>query len=899
MNNTAAEIRDLIIKGQLAKAHSLYVAEPDAIDSLEYKGLRAERIEKRKETISREFAKWEFDEARAYADLLRQVLLEWERTEFDNWWNLEEESAAHMFMQKQVLPLLERDSYREARELYVQKFPDPSDLPRYELVEGQRRRVQQDWNLLGKALGVDNFAHADEIFLDTEYISEEEYLERKSVAVERFVKRRMGLSIDRDKARAMSSIAQNTLVAARAGSGKTTLLGCLVRILVETCGVSEDRILVMAFNRSAAIKIRNEIQKVRSVAGFKNARTFHSLAYWLTPPERRWNVLFDPPSDGPSEAYEWERSRAGQIRVAWDKLYSRKSLLWAFTMYIFREELTQSHESLDPRSTEYLLYRRNESQATLRGEQVKSVGEKWIADFLLEHDISYGYESVHRWDGELYRPDFTIGRHKLVIEHWALDPEDLCAKLPEYWDVSTEEYRTQILSKRKYWSSRPDWRFIETNSAQVGSGRETFEMSLREQLTGAGIPCIRLPLDEIKRRIKSRKTTRFIELVGQLISRAKKKGLDPEGVRDLYKTAKTKKVRAFGRVGWRVYASYERESRLNSNTDYDSLLLDALKTLRKHDTQNDMIVRISGKEFSLSNLSWILIDEYQDFSQAFYNLIAALRDLNPRLRLFCVGDDWQAINEFAGSDLKFFNEFESLISPARRFPMHENRRSRTRIVAAGNRLMRGRQDGAAHALKTRRGGQIEVMYVDDVPFSNFKDMSGDASANDEQFSVRRRSGSPDFVASRYLKLLSRILNEAETSHCSILTRTRYVGALDLPKLRSRLIDYASQERREGLKKQLYVGTIHGFKGKERDLTVVLQVTHRRFPLVHPDGLLFEPLGYSIGKVLAEERRLFYVAISRARDRLILITEKGRESSYIADALGADWRQKYLVRFPSD
>ena len=56
----------------------------------------------------------------------------------------------------------------------------------------------------------------------------------------------------------------------------------------------------------------------------------------------------------------------------------------------------------------------------------------------------------------------------------------------------------------------------------------------------------------------------------------------------------------------------------------------------------------------LKQIRYVLIDEYQDFSELFYRLVQAVREQNPRARFFCVGDDWQAINGFAGSDLRFF-----------------------------------------------------------------------------------------------------------------------------------------------------------------------------------------------------------------------------------------------------
>ena len=75
-------------------------------------------------------------------------------------------------------------------------------------------------------------------------------------------------------------------------------------------------------------------------------------------------------------------------------------------------------------------------------------------------------------------------------------------------------------------------------------------------------------------------------------------------------------------------------------------------------------------------------------------------------------------------------------------------------------------------------------------------------------------------------------------------------------------------------------TAHGSKGQEAHTVIILDATQRQFPKVHPDNLLFRPFGVTPKAVLDEERRLFYVALTRAEHRLIVLTEKGSESPYL-------------------
>ena len=77
-----------------------------------------------------------------------------------------------------------------------------------------------------------------------------------------------------------------------------------------------------------------------------------------------------------------------------------------------------------------------------------------------------------------------------------------------------------------------------------------------------------------------------------------------------------------------------------------------------------------------------------------------------------------------------------------------------------------------------------------------------------------------------------------------------------------------------------VMTAHKAKGKEAETVILLEAVLRQFPKVHADNQLFSPFGVTAEEVLAEERRLFYVAVTRAKHRLMVLTEKDKESPYL-------------------
>ena len=107
-------------------------------------------------------------------------------------------------------------------------------------------------------------------------------------------------------------------------------------------------------------------------------------------------------------------------------------------------------------------------------------------------------------------------------------------------------------------------------------------------------------------------------------------------------------------------------------------------------------VRNRGREpLDLRQLRFVMIDEFQDFSRMFLELTRAIRSANPDVRFFAVGDDWQAINAFAGSDLKFFKNFEKYFNQeTRTLSIRTNYRSASSIVKTGNSVMRGYGEAA-------------------------------------------------------------------------------------------------------------------------------------------------------------------------------------------------------------
>ncbi len=136
---------------------------------------------------------------------------------------------------------------------------------------------------------------------------------------------------------------------------------------------------------------------------------------------------------------------------------------------------------------------------------------------------------------------------------------------------------------------------------------------------------------------------------------------------------------------------------------------------------------------------------------------------------------------------------------------------------------------------------------------------------------------------KVLKLCVTKIAEAVDQKVLLLSRTGFAYGLELDVFRQRLLDalkVSLQIPSKKLEALISVMTAHGAKGQEAHTVIVLDATERQFPKVHPDNLLFRPFGVTPKAVLDEERRLFYVAITRAEHRLFVLTEKQAKSPYL-------------------
>ncbi|HLW66356.1 MAG TPA: UvrD-helicase domain-containing protein, partial [Gemmataceae bacterium] len=581
--------------------------------------------------------------------------------------------------------------------------------------------------------------------------------------------------------------------------------------------------------------------------------TFHALAYALVHPEE--SLLYNEQAENNqslSRAVQW---------VIDDQLQSAdmKAKIRELMLAHFREDWEQIVAGGYERKKEELLQiRRSLPRESLRGEYVKSFGEKVIADLLFEHNINYLYERNHRWGNINYRPDFTISTREdsgVVIEYFGRTGD------PDYDERSQQ--------KRNYWGRKPKWSFLEFGPLDINqAGVESFKQRLKSTLEGLGIVCKRLSEDEIWHHVRERAIDRFTKATETFIGRCRKLWLMPDALANLIErhTPLSPLEGGFLRLAHRLYVEYLNRLLATHEDDFDGLMQRAVQTVANGNT---VFERGDGWG-DLKRIRHVLIDEYQDFSELFFRLVDAIRKQNPHAQFFCVGDDWQAINGFAGSDLRFYESFGNYFAPSERFYLLTNYRSSTSVVDIGNSLMEGLGKPAVPHKKA-----LGHVFLADLSEFEPSVLEKERHPGDDITPVILRLANKAVSADRDIVLLSR----RNSLPWFVNYKDRGTGRkAGLEKYLDLLRSYLPKGQRE----RLTISTAHKYKGLQRSVVVVLDAVARSYPLIHPDWVFSRVLGDTVEKIMAEERRLFYVAATRAEDTLVLITEQNVVSPFLQE-----------------
>lgn len=652
-------------------------------------------------------------------------------------------------------------------------------------------------------------------------------------------------SPDADQLQAIAATEKRVLVTARAGSGKTRTIVNRAIFLTEFCNVDPSEILILAFNRAAAAEVLNRLTTFSSKFEKCHVMTFHALAYGIVHPEEA--LLIDNTEQQGSKILAVESIVKNLLE---DKEFAEDimSVMLSFFRTDWHTVKNGGWHLLNDKE-QFLNFRRGLSNESMRGETIKSLGEKIIADFLFQHDFDYKYEKYFKWDRP-YRPDFTIelgDDQGVIIEYFGMR--------------GNPQYDSEIIEKQDFWANKPGWKLLSYYPEDLNlDSLEDLEHRIVTDLTELGLSVKRLSDEEIWKRIENRGTYQFTSTVSNSISKIRKRNLSAEQFKDFvdaYIPQDAAELK-FLKLLVRIFSRYMKFLEQSENDDFDGLVNRGVQKI-----EEDKLGFVRKKtQGNLGEIRFIFVDEFQDFSEQFFRIIDSILKKNTEASLFCVGDDWQAINSFAGSELKYFTSYSEYFGDVKKYSLVKNYRSGASIVELSNRVMKGL--GTPSLTESEALGSIRLAELKRRNISSSEDLiyKGDRLTPALTKMLIQLGG----------KFSVAVLGHNRVSIPYYVKIGEQRGSSLLDRFGEKVKSMLPPE----LSKKVLFSTIHGFKGNEADVVIFLDPIERSFPSIHHTWRLQRIFGVTHESLEEEELRLFYVALTRAAKHLVLICNESKE-----------------------
>jgi DNA helicase-4 len=454
-------------------------------------------------------------------------------------------------------------------------------------------------------------------------------------------------------------------------------------------------------------------------------------------------------------------------------------------------------------------------------------------DYLYERDYEYDTATA---DHRQYAPDFFYPAIGLYHEHFALNAQ---GNPPAHFEGYLEGVRWKRAEHE-----RRGTQLIETTSHQLSHGK--WEQYLERELTKRGI--ILNPNPERLIPQGGRQPMPDVELVVLLrtfISHVKNNCLSIDALLLEAQSAqgdffRNRHVR-FLELAGPILTAWDSALAKEGGVDFDDML-------------NMAAAHVEAGRYD-SPFRVVMADEFQDASRSRARLCRALVS-RPGHFFFAVGDDWQAINRFAGADVTVMTRFKEWFGHGQTLKLEKTFRCPQELCDVSSRFV---SKNPAQLTKQVRSDTAPVGPV----------MTA--------VQVNKRYELPDAIH-RYLKELYRGLRDGTIPPGRDGKLTVFV-----------LGRYRNDKRyvpegwsvRGGTAIQVTFSTMHSSKGAEADYVILPAMLKRGFPDRRTDDpVLAMAMPKGDTYPLSEERRLFYVALTRARRSVAMFTVKGESSPFL-------------------
>lgn len=654
-----------------------------------------------------------------------------------------------------------------------------------------------------------------------------------------------GMSLSDEQREACIRAENNNLLVACAGSGKTATLVAKVAYVIKKGFYKPNEILVLAFNKDAANELRERIGKQigEALASQTIIATFHAFG----------KKVIEKVENKPPKLANWienEASLGKELNSIIDELTQTDKQFssdWKKLLAVYPrskkelEEITQTKQIDDYRAT-------GKAITSLSGVNVRSIEELRIANWLFLQKVPFEYErqvnliQIEKNDkGEIVEKnvtvhvDFYYPKINAYHEHFAID-KDGNSPFPGY---------EQHVKQKRQGYKNSGIKLIETHSADASNGN--LLNRLEKQLRERGVVLNTMSLEELSEHLDPVILKQYHSLISTALKHIKNNRLSKQ---DLLRKAKGFKYPArallFASVISKISDKYEQRLRASKCIDFEDMI----------SISSNMI---ESKQY-LSPFKLIIADEFQDISTSRAGIIKSLKNQVPGSQFFAVGDDWQSIYRFSGSDLDLFTQFEQHFGKSWIGKLQQTYRSNQFIAQTAADFVQENPEQLKKEVRSTRAAipkSIQITLVKENVWNN--DWS-----------------------QHVMTILNRINNTAQKKSSEWRSKEKSkLSVLVLYRYNSLNPFYGAKPRFSHIEVDTY--SFHRSKGLQADYTVLVNVSEDNYGVpsqIEDDELLKLVIPKAEQFEYAEERRLFYVALTRCTKACFILAKEQSPSRFI-------------------
>lgn len=729
----------------------------------------------------------------------------------------------------------------------------------------------------------------------------EEYVENELEEHKSFFDNIDGKSLDEKQRLAVVRNELNSQIIAGAGCGKTLTVNAKVRYLIEKKKIIPSEILCLSFSNASVRDLEEKLPDGIEIS------TFHKLGGKIL----RANEQSSRPDSNALNNFVKIYFRDNVIKNG--KLCEDLFEFFSYYFYtpIDEEEADSLGEVYDiDESRDYKtlkgLYGGDNEKITFKNETVKSLEELIIANYLFAHQIDYEYERVYETTNHNfsmqkefiyslifpeccqyseiidimledlmdlfeikdhvlekdYHPDFYLTNENIYLEHFGVNRDCQALWLKE---KDAQKYSDGIKWKRTLHRTYGS-KLIETYSYYMSQDR--LLQRLEEKLKKEGVEIIEIDYEYLISKIIERDdVNKFIDLL-KLIKNFIElfKGND-------YTIDKFNEFRFLNNSNPNIFERKRTELFLNIVEDIYISYQNYLKDIKKIDF-NDMINNAT-REVEKGNLKnsykYIIIDEYQDTSFTRYKLIKSIQN-KTGAKVCVVGDDWQSIYRFTGCDVSLFTKFENYFKNPDILRIETTYRNSQDLIDITGRFINKNPNQINKSLESKKGPSekpVKIVYYN-------------------KKSLEDRIKALELIIEKISEMSDRIMIIGRNNFdiCPFLEGDK--KCRHEPSEVKRPFKRGENQNLIYVKNpdlEIYYTTVHRSKGLEEDNVILINLENKRsgFPnQIEDDPILNLVINDSDQYEYAEERRLFYVGLTRTKNNVYLLVPETDKSIFVLE-----------------